>query len=166
MPVGGSGSVAVGVVAALLALAVAVILLREPVRELRARRRERERMRKRQWRQQRAEARERRRVERAMSPAKTAARRGAPRWQQVAERQGAKCWLCGTRTYADDRLRTPDGAERLGATYPIVDYVTPIERGGTYEPDNVRLAHRHCAQVRAQNPARDKYGAPRRTYPG
>ena len=103
--------------------------------------------------------------ERAMNPAKAAARSGPPRWQQVAERQGGKCWLCGTRTYADDRTRVGTGAERLGATYPTVDYVLPIEQGGTYERDNVRLAHQHCRDLRRANPARREYGSPRRTYP-
>ncbi len=100
-----------------------------------------------------------------MNPARAAARSGPPRWQQVAERQGGKCWLCGTRTYADDRRRTGPGREQLGATYPTVDYVVPIEQGGTYEQDNVRLAHRHCRDVRVANSSRREFGSPRRTFP-
>lgn len=100
-----------------------------------------------------------------MNPARAAARSGPPRWQQVAERQGGKCWLCGTRTYPDDRRRTGPGSEQQGATYPTVDYVVPIDQGGTYEQDNVRLAHRHCRDVRVANPARREFGTPPRTFP-
>lgn len=100
-----------------------------------------------------------------MNPARAAARSGPPRWQQVAERQGGKCWLCGTRTYADDRRRTGPGSEKLGATYPTVDYVVPIDQGGTYEQENVRIAHRHCRDVRMANSSRREFGSPRRTYP-
>jgi Ni/Co efflux regulator RcnB len=149
------------VVIALVALA---LLLREPFAEFRDRRRERAQERKREWRRQREAEKERRRVERAMNPAKAAAKKGPPRWQQVAERQGSKCWLCGTRTFPDDRRRIDVGEERYGATYPTVDYVVALDRGGTYAPDNVRIAHRHCAQVRAQNPARTEFGPPKRTY--
>lgn len=149
----------------LLALVAAVLLLREPFSRWRVRRREREQERKRDERRQRRQEKEERRTERAMNPARAAARSGPPRWQQVAERQGGKCWLCGTRAYPDDRRRTGPGSEQLGATYPTVDYVVPIEQGGTYEQDNVRLAHRHCRDVRVANSGRREFGSPRRTFP-
>lgn len=104
--------------------------------------------------------------EKPMNPARAAARRGAPTWQQVAQRQGGKCWLCGTRTYAEDRYRDKDGRERLGATYPEVDYVTAIDSGGTYGDDNVRIAHRHCAATRRAKPHLTTFGRPPRTYGG
>lgn len=99
-----------------------------------------------------------------MNPARAAARRGAPTWQQVAQRQGSKCWLCGTRTYADDRERDRTGHERLGATYPEVDYVIALEAGGTHADDNVRIAHRHCAATRRAKPHLTTFGRPPRTY--
>lgn len=150
---------------AVLALMALVLLLREPFGRWRERRLEREQERKREDRRRRRQAKTDRRSERAMNPARAAARSGAPRWQQVADRQGAKCWLCGTRTYPDDRRRTGPGSERLGATYPTVDYVLPIEQGGTYQQDNVRLAHRHCRDVRLANIGRREFGSPRRTFP-
>lgn len=153
------------VLIAALALAALVLLLREPVGRWRVRRRERERVRKREDRRQRRQAQAERRSERARNPARAAARSGPPRWQQVADRQGGKCWLCGTRTYPDDRRRTGPGSEQLGATFPTVDYVLPIEKGGTYEQDNVRLAHRHCRDVRTANSSRTEFGSPRRTFP-
>jgi hypothetical protein len=119
---------------------------------------------KREGRRDRVAQREQRRLDRAMKPAKVAAKRGAPTWQQVAQRQGTKCWLCGTRTYADDRQRDASGREQLGRTFPCVDYVIAIEAGGTHEDHNVRLAHRHCAAARRANPALTKFGRPPRTY--
>ena len=104
-------------------------------------------------------------VERPRNAARAASRRGAPTWQQVAQRQGPKCWLCGTRAHEDDRMRDATGVERLGRTYPCVDLVTPTESGGTYEDANVRLAHRHCAAARRDNPALREFGRPPRTYP-
>ncbi len=150
---------------AVLALAALALLLREPFTRWRRRRREQEQDRKRENRRQRRRAQAERRSERAMNPARAAARSGPPRWQQVAERQGGKCWLCGTRTYPDDRRRTGPGSEQLGATYPTVDFVLPIEQGGDYQLDNVRLAHRHCRDVRIANSSRREFGSPRRTFP-
>jgi hypothetical protein len=148
---------------ALVVLAL-LLLLREPVGRWRARRRAREQERKRERRRQRRLTKAERATERAMNPAKAAARSGPPTWQLVAQRQGGKCWLCGTRTYADDRRRLASGTEQLGATYPTVDYVVSIEQGGTYESGNVRLAHRQCRDVRRANTGRREFGAPRRTF--
>lgn len=100
-----------------------------------------------------------------MNPARAAARKGPRRWQQVAQRQGGKCWLCGTRTNPDDRRRLDVGSEQLGATYPTVDYVVPIDKGGTYEMDNLRIAHRSCQDRRMANVSRTEFTPPKRTFP-
>ncbi len=121
-----------------------------------------ERERKRARRRERAE-RAKAPPERPMNPARAAVRTGPPRWQQVADRQGRKCWLCGTRVYSDDRDGRSSDA-RLGATHPVVDVVVPVEAGGAYTWDNVRLAHLHCRDVRRTQPARQEFGVPRRTY--
>lgn len=121
--------------------------------------------RKRDERRARREAERSPTVERPRNAARAAARRGAPTWQQVAQRQGPKCWLCGTRVYDGDRMRDASGAERLGRTYPCVDLIVAVEAGGSYEDANVRLAHRHCAAARRDNPALTQFGRPPRTYP-
>lgn len=151
------------VLLAILLVAAVVLLLRGPAREWQQRRAVRAQDRKRAARKERQQARERGNPERAMNREKAAARSGEPTWQQVAQRSGSKCWLCGTRTFTDDRTRTATG-ERLGATYPTVDYVVSPANGGGYGADNTRIAHRHCAAARAKNPAREKYGTPPRTY--
>jgi len=145
-----------------LGASVAIVVTGRVVTELRARQQRSNQEAKRALRRKRRE----RRVtpERPMNPAKAAARRGPPTWQQVVQKQGAKCWLCTTRTYVDDHRRDASGRERLGRTYPEVDYVVPVERGGTFEDSNIRLAHRHCAAARRKNPALMTYGKPPRTF--
>lgn len=151
------------VIGALLVVAL-VILLRRPFAEWRRHRAAKQHEAKKQWRRDRDAAKAQRSVDRAMNSAKAAAKAGPPKLSQVAQRSGSKCWLCGTRTFDDDRLREKNGTERLGATYPVIDYVVALDRGGTYELDNARVAHRHCAAVRAAQPARTEFGKPPRTY--
>jgi len=146
-----------------LAAVALLLLLREPFAEWRNRRRQREIERKREWRRQR-ELERAQRSGPAMNQAKVAARRGLPRWQQVAKRQGSKCWLCGTRTYPDDRQRVDVGAERLGAAYPVVDLVVSIDDGGTFDAENLRIAHRQCSERRIAKSDRADYRAPKRTF--
>ena len=122
---------------------------------------------------ERKRARRRERVERAtaaperpMNPAKAAARSGPPRWQQVADRQGSKCWLCGTRVFPDDRAPGRVADARPGATYPVVDYVIAPDQGGSYVWGNVRLAHLACQRGRAAGPNITRFTTPSRTYGG
>ncbi len=134
------------------------------VTELRKRQSRRAQDLKRVRRRERREQRRNPEPEKPMNTAKAAARKGAPSWQQVAQRSGGKCWLCGRRTHEDDRLRQPDGTYRLGATYPAVVFVERIDQGGSYEVENARVAHRHCAALREANPGRTQFGTPKRTY--
>lgn len=147
-----------------LAVLALVLLTRGPMREWSGRRTQKRQERKREWRRDRDAAKAQHRAEHAMNPERAAARKPPPTWQKVAKAQGSKCWLCGTRTYSDDRGRDSFGREVLGATFPVVDYVESVDKGGSQTLDNARIAHRHCAQVRAANPARGKYGSPPRTY--
>ncbi|HAN71273.1 MAG TPA: hypothetical protein DCQ36_06750 [Actinobacteria bacterium] len=141
-----------------------VIITDRIMREVRRSRGQEAQRRKREQRRQRRESARNPAPERMMNRERVAARKGAPTWKQVAQRQGGKCWLCGTRTYEEDRTREASGRERLGATYPCVDYVVAIDAGGTYEETNVRLAHRHCAAVRREKPSLTSFGRPPRTY--
>ena len=101
--------------------------------------------------------------ERPMNEAKAAARTGPPRWQQVMERNGTKCWLCGTRVFPDDRSGKSSDA-RLGATHPVVDFVVEPDQGGSYAWENVRLAHVACRRGRLARPDVTRFTTPSRTY--
>lgn len=146
--------------------ALAGSLITERVlREVRRARADREQKEKRERRRARRAREQSAPAGRPRNPGRIAARQGPPTWQQVARRQGSKCWLCGTRTYEQDRIRQQSGVERLGKTYPCVDYVVAIDAGGAYDEGNVRLAHRHCAAARRDNPSLTTFGRPPRTYP-
>jgi hypothetical protein len=56
--------------------------------------------------------------------------------RRLAERDGARCWLCGNAV----DLGAPAGSPWAGS----VDHVVPRARGGGSEPANLRLAHRSC----------------------
>lgn len=99
-----------------------------------------------------------------MNPARAAARSGPPRWQQVAHRQGRKCWLCGARVLPDDREPGRGSQPRQGAAYPVVDYVVLPENGGSHAWDNVRLAHVACQRGRRLRPEVTRFTPPARTY--
>jgi VanZ family protein len=151
-------------VADALGAAAGVLVTSRIVDEVRRRRSARAHEAKREARRQRRERERNPQPERPMNTAKAAARKGAPSWQVVGQRTGTKCWLCGRRTHEDDRRREADGSYRLGSTYPTVVFVNRIDQGGTYEVENARIAHRHCAALRESNPGRREYGTPRRTY--
>ncbi|MDP9396578.1 MAG: HNH endonuclease [Actinomycetota bacterium] len=55
---------------------------------------------------------------------------------QLGERDGWRCWICGGDV---DRA-----APRSGPGSPSIDHVLPRARGGTSERGNLRLAHRWC----------------------
>jgi 5-methylcytosine-specific restriction endonuclease McrA len=47
--------------------------------------------------------------------------------------------LCGGQCSWDDVV---DG--NAGDSYPSIDHVRPLSKGGTHEWNNVKLAHRKC----------------------
>lgn len=143
---------------AALGAAAATAVLRQVAQQQAVTDQERKRARRRE-----RDARSKAAPERPMNEAKAAARSGPPRWQQVMERTGTKCWLCGTRVYPDDRQGSGKGA-RLGATHPVVDFVVEPDQGGSYAWDNVRLAHLACRRGRRARPDVTRFTSPSRTY--
>jgi hypothetical protein len=55
---------------------------------------------------------------------------------RLAERDGWWCWLCGGAI--------DPSAGRDSAMCATVDHLVPRSRGGSNEPDNLRLAHKRC----------------------
>ena len=64
--------------------------------------------------------------------------------QNITDRDGAECHLCGYAVNLD--LRWPD---RQCAS---IDHVVPVSKGGVDTLANVRLAHWHCNTVRGAGP--------------
>ena len=54
----------------------------------------------------------------------------------LGRRDAWTCWVCGGAVDAE----TPAGSPHA----PSVDHVIPRARGGTNDPENLRLAHRRC----------------------
>lgn len=59
------------------------------------------------------------------------------------KRDNGICYICGGECDFDDRQST-DGHFICGPTYPSIDHVIPIARGGMHAWYNVKLAHHLC----------------------
>lgn len=53
------------------------------------------------------------------------------------------CYLCGGKCDFND-FKIIKGTKCCGNTYPSVDHVIPVSKGGSHTWDNVKLAHRSC----------------------
>lgn len=62
----------------------------------------------------------------------------------IMGRNGNYCYICGGACDYDDFVVTDNGYFIAGETYPSIDHVIPVARGGTHTWGNVRLAHRKC----------------------
>ena len=54
------------------------------------------------------------------------------------------CWICGNKCDFDDHWTDENGAYYVGASYPSIDHVMPLSKGGLHSWDNVKLAHHYC----------------------
>lgn len=54
------------------------------------------------------------------------------------------CYLCGTECNYNDMTITSEGHFVAGKTYPSVEHVKPLSKGGKHSWDNVKLAHHRC----------------------
>lgn len=75
---------------------------------------------------------------------KRIARNGKVDWdisiERLLKRDGHVCYLCGE--HVDTKVDT-----NLG-TYPSIDHVIPVAKGGTHTWDNVKIAHRQCNSLK------------------
>lgn len=62
---------------------------------------------------------------------------------KVIERDNGICYICGCRTTKEDHYYSR-GWFTIGDSYPTIDHVVPLARGGTHTWDNVRLACHRC----------------------
>jgi 5-methylcytosine-specific restriction endonuclease McrA len=69
--------------------------------------------------------------------------------------------LCGEKCNWDD-IEYKDGKAKAGESYPSIDHIIPLSKGGTQSWENVKLAHRHCNSIKGVYEARrmgTKYSA-------
>lgn len=63
--------------------------------------------------------------------------------EKLFQRDAGVCYLCGKACDWSD-IEDKDGAMIAGGTYPSIDHVKPISKGGLHTWDNIRLACRAC----------------------
>lgn len=77
---------------------------------------------------------------------------GRRQWNISVKRLYARdkgiCWLCGKPTDMNDFRKDEHGNVICGESYPSIDHVVPVSRGGDHTWDNIRLAHRGCNSKR------------------
>lgn len=67
--------------------------------------------------------------------------------ERLFRRDEGKCWICGGQCDFNDKSISRSGHEYSGATYPTIDHVVPVSRGGLHSWENVRLAHWKCNTI-------------------
>lgn len=71
--------------------------------------------------------------------------------QRLSERDRGVCHLCGGMVDFDDYHIRKDGTWVCGESYPSIDHVLPVSKGGTHTWSNVKLAHRGCNAKRGND---------------
>ena len=66
-------------------------------------------------------------------------------------KDGNECYLCGEECNRNDYVISDEGHFIVGRTYPSIDHVMPVAKGGTHTWDNVRLTHHHCNTIKSDN---------------
>ena len=68
--------------------------------------------------------------------------------KSLVERDGGICYLCGREIDWNDFTTDSAGNFICGSSYPTVEHLKPLARGGTHTWDNVRLAHHLCNSIK------------------
>lgn len=68
---------------------------------------------------------------------------------QLIDRDEGICYLCGKPVDKNDFNITDDGWFVAGPSYPSVDHVVPLARGGINDMSNARLAHCRCNALKS-----------------
>lgn len=71
--------------------------------------------------------------------------------KRLFEKSEGVCALCGGRCSWGDHYMTDNGAFVAGATYPSIDHIIPISKGGLHEWSNIQLAHFYCNTLKGNN---------------
>lgn len=70
---------------------------------------------------------------------------------QLIDRDDGICYLCGQLVDKNDFNITDDGWFVAGPSYPSVDHVVPLARGGINNMGNARLAHCRCNALKSDS---------------
>jgi 5-methylcytosine-specific restriction endonuclease McrA len=64
-------------------------------------------------------------------------------WQEIADKYGMKCAICGCTADPNDTWER-NGRLCYGRKYPTVDHIIALKNGGTDTIENVQLACKRC----------------------
>ena len=64
--------------------------------------------------------------------------------QKLFKKHDGICYLCDKECNFDDKVITEEGYTIVGKTYPSIEHVISISKGGLHAWDNVNLAHHYC----------------------
>lgn len=64
--------------------------------------------------------------------------------ERLFHKSNGVCALCGGKCNWADHFVKDNGAFVAGATYPSIDHIMPISKGGLHEWKNIQLAHFAC----------------------
>jgi predicted nucleic acid-binding Zn ribbon protein len=67
-------------------------------------------------------------------------------------RDNGKCHICGKQANYQDFTVENNGVFISGNSYPSIDHIMPVSKGGTHTWDNVALSHRICNSIKSDNP--------------
>ena len=67
--------------------------------------------------------------------------------EKLFKRDGGVCYICGKACDWSD-IAEKDGTMIAGESYPSIDHVKPVARGGTHTWDNIKLACRSCNSLK------------------
>ena len=68
---------------------------------------------------------------------------------QLYRRDGCMCHICGGACDFEDFKINENGYFVVGKTYPSIDHVIPLAKGGKHEWSNVKLAHHYCNTLKS-----------------
>lgn len=63
------------------------------------------------------------------------------------DRDNGRCYICGDECDWED-YKENDGNVCVGITYPSIDHVVPLSKGGMHSWANVKLAHHYCNTIK------------------
>lgn len=78
--------------------------------------------------------------------------------EKLIKKDKSICALCGSEVNVNDYKTTREGHFVAGESYPSIDHIKPIAKGGTHTWDNVQLAHRVCNAVKSDKEIMEETG--------
>lgn len=73
---------------------------------------------------------------------------GSVSLHELEMRDHNTCYLCGCTTNRSDYSVDENGNFTAGPTYPSIDHVVPLSKGGAHDMDNVKLACCRCNAIK------------------